>query len=206
MRILVSVVASHVDLENDNISLDVFPEMTVKDIKAIVADEIKVTSASQHYFFKNQPLIDENKTLTELSISEGDMLALAIQDPQAPSQRRRPQQAEQSQQRAQRPRQDLDPEQLRLQALADARVMEQVRSQVPELAETAHDRDRFHAVWDQRARDREIARMEKEEQLALLNADPLNEETQAKIENMIRLERIQENMHKALEENPECEC
>lgn len=206
MRILVSVVASHIDLENDNISLDVFPEMTVKDIKAIVADEIKVTSNAQHYFYNNQPLVDENKTLTELSIGEGDMLALAIQDPDAPPQRRRPQQTEQTQQRAQRPRQGPDPEQLRLQLLADARVMEEVRSQAPDLAEAAHDRDRFHAAWDKRGREMEAARMEKEEQIALLNADYLNLDAQTKIENMIRRERVQENMHKALEENPECEC
>ena len=206
MRILVTVVASHVDLENDNISLDVFPEMTVKDIKAIVADEIKVTSASQHYFYNNQPLADENKTLTELNIGEGDMLALAIQDPQASAPRRRTQQAEQNQQRAQRPRQGPDPEQLRLQLLADPRVMEEVRSQAPDIAEAAHDRDRFHAAWDERSRQMEAARLEKEEQIALLNADPFNMEAQEKIENMIRQERVQENMHKALEENPECEC
>lgn len=206
MRILVSVVASHVQLENDNISLDVFPEMTVKDIKAIVEDEIKVTGSSQHYFYNNQPLADETKTLTELNISEGDMLALAIQDPQAAPQRRRPQQADQNQQRAQRQRQGPDPEQFRLQLLADSRVMEEVRSQAPDIAEAAHDRERFHAAWNERTRQMEASRMEKEEQIALLNADPFNMDAQAKIENMIRQERVQENMHKALEENPECEC
>lgn len=206
MRILVSVVASHVDVENDNISLDVFPEMTVKDIKAIVEDEIKVSGTLQHYFYNNQPLADENKALNELNIGEGDMLALLIQEPQAASQRRRTQQSDQNQQRAQRPRQGPDPEQLRLQLLADPRVMAEVRQQAPDIADAAHDRDRFHAAWDERTRQIEAARMEKEEQIALLNADPFNMEAQAKIENMIRQERVQENMHKALEENPECEC
>ena len=39
----------------------------------------------------------------------------------------------------------------------------------------------------------------------MLNADPFNADAQAKIEEMIRQERIHENVEKALQENPECE-
>ena len=83
-------------------------------------------------------------------------------------------------------------------------MMAEVRRQDPELAEAANNRDRFHAVWDERQRQIAQAETEKNAQLDLLNADPFNAEAQRKIEEMIQHERIQENIQKALEENPEC--
>lgn len=83
-------------------------------------------------------------------------------------------------------------------------MMAEVRRQDPELAEAANNRDRFHTVWNQRQRQIAQAEAEKNAQLALLNADPFNAEAQRKIEEMIQHERIQENIQKALEENPEC--
>jgi len=44
---------------------------------------------------------------------------------------------------------------------------------------------------------------DKEEQLALLQEDPFNVEAQQKIEEVIRQERVAENLQKAMEENPE---
>ena len=85
-------------------------------------------------------------------------------------------------------------------------MMAEVRRQDPELADAANSRDRFHAIWNQRQSQAAQAEAEKNAQLALLNADPFNAEAQRKIEEMIQHERIQENIQKALEENPECEC
>jgi DNA damage-inducible protein 1 len=185
--------------------MDVFPDMTFNDIKALVQDEINVPPASQHFFFNQQPIVDTNQTLTQVGIGEGDMLGMAVEDPEEGVRRgQRSAQQSSSQQgplRTERP----DPERMRLHIVGDPRMMAEVRERDPELAEAANDRDRFHTLWNQRQRQGAQAEAEKNAQLALLNADPFNAEAQRKIEEMIQHERIQENIQKALEETPECE-
>jgi DNA damage-inducible protein 1 len=83
-------------------------------------------------------------------------------------------------------------------------MMAEVRRQDPELADAASSSDTFHTIWSQRQSQAAQIEAEKHAQLALLNADPFNAEAQRKIEEMIKHERIQENIQKALEENPEC--
>ena len=191
-------------LTTDLLPMDVFPDMTLNDLKALVEDEIKVPTTSQQYFLNNQPLTEASKTLTELNVSEGDMLGLAVQSPDE-SNRRRQQPDQGHQQRQQRTRDGPDPERFRLHLIGDPRMLEQVRRQDPELANAATNPDTFHTVWSQRQRQIEAAQAEKDEQMRLLNEDAFNVEAQGKIEEMIRQERIQENVQKALEENPECE-
>lgn len=182
--------------------MDVFPDMTFNDIKALVHGEIHVPPAAQHFFFNQQPIADTTQTLTQMGIGEGDMLGMAVQDPQQGMRRGQPEAQRTSRQQNPTPR--PDPERMRLHIVGDPRMMEEVRRQDPELADAAPNSDRFHAVWDQRAREAGQIEAEKQAQLALLNADPFNAEAQRKIEEMIQHERIQENIQKALEENPEC--
>jgi DNA damage-inducible protein 1 len=184
--------------------MDVFPDMTFNDIKALVQDEINVAPGAQHFFFNQRPIVDTSQTLTQVGIGEGDMLGMAVQDPQQGVRRGQPsaQQSSMQQQPPSRP----DPERMRLHIVGDPRMMAEVRRQDPELADAANSRDRFHAIWNQRQSQAAQAEAEKNAQLALLNADPFNAEAQRKIEEMIQHERIQENIQKALEENPECEC
>jgi DNA damage-inducible protein 1 len=184
--------------------MDVFPDMTFNDIKALVQDEINVAPGAQHFFFNQRPIVDPNQTLTQVGIGEGDMLGMAVQDPQQVVQRGQPS-AQQSSMQPQPPSRP-DPERFRLHIVGDPQMMAQVRGRDPELADAANSRDRFHALWSQRQSQAAQAEAEKNAQLALLNADPFNEEAQRKIEEMIQHERIQENIQKALEDNPECKC
>lgn len=184
--------------------MDVFPDMTFNDIKALVQDEINVAPGAQHFFFNQRAIVDTSQTLTQVGIGEGDMLGMAVQDPQQGVRRGQPSAQQSSMQR--QPPSRPDPERMRLHIVGDPRMMAEVRRQDPELADAANSRDRFHAIWNQRQSQAAQAEAEKNAQLALLNADPFNAEAQRKIEEMIQHERIQENIQKALEENPECEC
>jgi DNA damage-inducible protein 1 len=49
---------------------------------------------------------------------------------------------------------------------------------------------------------RDQQQRERENQIRLLNEDPFNAEAQKKIEEIIRLEKIQENLQYAYENNP----
>ena len=189
-------------LDNEFLTLDVFPDMTLNDLKALVAEDITVPRSSQHYFLNDQLLADPSKTLEQLNINEGDLLGLAIREPNA---RRRQQEPTSQQSQQQRPRNGPDAERFRLHLLADQHMMTQVRNRDPELADAATNAEAFSALWDQRQRQIQAAEAEKREQEALIDADPFNIEAQAKIEELIRQQQVQENIQRAFEENPEGE-
>jgi DNA damage-inducible protein 1 len=196
---------SDIPLSADLIRLDVFPDMTFNDIKALIQGEINVAPQLQHFFYNQRPVTNTSQTLTEAGLRDGDLLGMAVRDPNVARRLRiRQGQDEVPSPSSQRQREGPDTERMRLHIVGDPRMMAQVRNQDPELADAAHNRDNFHAVWNQRQTQLAQARAEKEEQLAMLNADPFNAEAQARIAEMIQQEGIQENIQKALEDNPEC--
>ena len=191
-------------LDNEFLTMDVFPEMTLNDLKALVEDDIKVPGSSQHYFLNNELLTEPTKTLEQLKVNEGDMLGLAIRASGSSGRRRTtPSNTSQSQQP---PRDGLDPERFRTHIISDQRVLAEVRARDPELADASSNPERFRTLWTERQRQATVAQAEKDEQAALLEADPFNVEAQAKIEEMIRQQGVQENIQRAFEENPEGEC
>ena len=187
--------------------MDVFPEMTFNDIKAIVEGEIEIPPNSQHFFYNQNPVTDTTKTLEQVGVGEGDMLGMAVQDPgrAMPSRRGGSQQASVRSSSGQRQQEGPDAERMRLHIVGDPRMLAEVRRQDPQLALAANDKAKFHKEWNERQRQAAQAESEKNAQIALLNADPFNMEAQKKIAEMIRQEAIQANVQKALEENPECE-
>ena len=189
-------------LENDLIPLDVFSDMTLADVKALVQGDTNIPPAAQHLFHNNQVITDASQTLERLQVKDGDMLGMAVRDPSKLG-HRRPQEQEQGRS-VQRQRQGPDPESLRLQIIGDPRIRHQIRETAPEIADAADDRQKFHDLFNQHQRKLAEAQAEKEAHLAVLNSDPFNIEAQKEIEEMIRLERVQENVQEALENNPEC--
>lgn len=180
--------------------------MTFNDIKALVHGDTNIPPASQHFSYNNRVITDNSQTLEQLNIHEGDMLGMAVQD-SSDIARRRTQQDASSQQAARPPHpqrnEGRDVERLRLHIVGDPQMLEEVRREDPELANVANNKDQFHAHWDRKQRQLAQIQAAKEAELALLNADPFNLEAQAKIEEMIRQERVAENVQKALEDNPE---
>lgn len=180
--------------------------MTFNDVKALVHGDTNIPPASQHFYYNSRVITDNSQSLEQLNIHEGDMLGMAVQDPVEFARRRTHQASPNTQplsRPSQRPREGTDPERLRLHIAGDPRMLEEVRRQDPELAASANDAEKFHTLWDQKQRSLAQAQAAKEAELALLNADPFNLEAQAKIEEMIRQERVAENVQKALEDNPE---
>lgn len=136
------------------------------------------------------------------------MLGMLVVDPgQQGSIASRPSQARRSSQpqRGQPTRggQEPDAEMIRLQALGQPRILAQIRSTNPELADAVSDPVRFRVVLQNMQRRQTEVEADKKRELALLNADPFNPETQAKIEEAIRQERVMENLQDAMDYTPE---
>jgi DNA damage-inducible protein 1 len=168
-------------------------------LKESVSAEVQIPAASQHLYHNGQLLNDDSKTMEQLQIGDGEMLALHVRDMAAP---RRPQPAAQA---APQQRDGQDPETLRLRLLGDPAIRQQAASQQPELAAAAEDPQRFAQLFRQ-MQDSERQEQERRRQhIADLNADPFDIDAQMRIAEMIREERVQENLQNAIEHNPEGE-
>lgn len=185
-------------------TLDVFPDMTMATLRESIQADASIPPASQHIYHNGRLISDDSKTMEELQIVDGDMLAVHVKPVRGPAAAG---QAQRSQAPASAQRQqaagDNDPELVRLQVLGDPALREQLRRQHPELANAADDPVRFAGILLD-AQDRERReRQERQREIERLNDDPFNIENQRKIEDMIRQERVMENLQNAMEHNPE---
>ncbi len=169
--------------------------MTTADLKAVIQSDTNLPPASQHLYHNGNLLMDDTKTLQDLRIGEGDMLAMHVQST-APSPARRGASRGQLQQAQHqgggpgqvRQRRGPDPEMMRLRMLGDPRMLAEIGNSNPELASVVQDPRRFGEVWDQVQRQQEETELQKQREIAALNEDPFNLEAQAKIEEIIRQE------------------
>ncbi|KAK3324256.1 DNA damage-inducible protein [Cercophora scortea] len=221
MRITLSITNSEPEGDDqDLLSLEVYPDMTVDTLRSSIQAETGYDPSAQH-LYHNGRLINENtKTLSELQIGDGEMLALHIRDMRgstgiptgadaggARSGQQHSQQQTQQQGGGSAAggggRMEQDPEMIRLQILGDPTLRSELTRQQPELAAALDDQQRFAQIFA-RSFDRERReRAERHRQIQRLNADPFDVEAQARIEEMIRQERVMENLQNAMEHNPE---
>lgn len=200
-RVTINIAASGSQSDNDLLTLDLPPGLTVKDLKGFIEAETSLPAASQRIYLNGQAVANETQTLEEAGIKDGEMVAVVVRQPRAAA----------NPQRAHRPRNTggPDPEGIRQQLLSDPGRLVAIREQDPELAAALMDPDMWRQAWAHRQRQQEEAQAERRNQIALLNEDPFNVDAQRKIEELIRQERVSENLELAYKENPEglyCAC
>ncbi|PMD50211.1 uncharacterized protein K444DRAFT_261863 [Hyaloscypha bicolor E] len=203
MRITLNITApTHEDA--DLLSLEIPPDTTVSTLKEAVQSEAGIPKTSQHLYHNGQLLNDDSKTMEQLQIGDGEMLALHVRD-MVGSQPAGPRQAQPArQQPSQRGGQGFpDPETIRLQLLGNPEMRQQAISQRPELAAVIDSPERFAQVLRQMQEQERDDQMRRRQQIADLNADPFDIDAQMRIAEMIREERVQENLQNAIEHNPE---
>ncbi|PWI70324.1 DNA damage-inducible protein 1 [Purpureocillium lilacinum] len=212
MRITLSIYNPQAANQDNLVTLDIFPDMTISTLRESIQADANIPPASQQIYHNGRLISDDSKTMEELQIADGDMLAVHVRPPRAAAapaqaqraQAARPPAAAPAQPQSQ-PRQggDNDPEMVRLQVLGDPALRQQLQRQHLELAAAAEDPARFAAILRD-AQDRERReRLERQREIERLNDDPFNIENQRKIEDMIRQERVMENLQNAMEHNPE---
>ncbi|KAI9641091.1 DNA damage-inducible protein 1 [Ciborinia camelliae] len=190
----------------DLISLEIPQDTTVGTLKESVQAESRIPKRDQHLYHNGQLLSDDNKTMEQLQIGDGEMLALHVREyrdpPTASAQRASQPTRAQPQGRGGQAQQE-DPETIRLQLLGNPEMRQQLAHQSPELAAAAENPERFAAILHQ-MRNREAEEQARRRQrIADLNADPFDIDAQMRIAEMIREERVQENLQNAIEHNPE---
>jgi DNA damage-inducible protein 1 len=204
-RITISINASGEPNDQELLTLDLPPGLTVGDLKAMVEAETKFPANTQSFFFNGEALRSDTVTLEQAGIKDGEMLAMMVN-------RRSGQQ--QIQQRRTRNGVSSDPEnltpqrieQIRTQILNNPQQMSGLIQQQPDLAAAINDPMRFRELWMGMLDQRDREQRERESRMALLNDDPFNPDAQKKIEEMIRQEKIEANLQYAYENNPEGSC
>lgn len=201
MRLTLNI-ASEEALEQDLLTLEVPADTTVGSLKGTVQAEVQIPTTSQHIYHNGRLLSDDSKTMDQLQIIDGDMLALHVRDIIGNTGVPQPNLAQQP---ARRPanRDEQDPEVIRLQLLGNPRMRQEVRRAQPELADAVENPQRFAQLFRQMQDQERRERMMRQQQIADLNADPFDVDAQMRIAEMIREERVQENLQNAIEHNPE---
>jgi len=143
--------------------------------------------------------------MEQLQIGDGEMLALHVRDMVGSGARAAAQpQAQPARQQPNRGGQGYpDPETIRLQLLGNPEMRQQAISQRPELGPVIDNPERFAAVLRQMQDQEREETMRRRQQIANLNADPFDIDAQMRIAEIIREERVQENLQNAIEHNPE---
>lgn len=208
-NINIHVTAPNHQLDQDIINLEVGSSLTIADLKSYINAETSFDISRQLLYFNGRPVQEDSKTLEELNIKDGEMIALLISEEEISNQSQPPRRGGQNQSSGARDggagamTSPAQIESMRQGCLRNPAQLAQIRQQQPDLADAVHDQQRFKDIFERligAERDRE---RERQNQMRLLNEDPFNVEAQRKIEEIIRQDRVMENLQHAYEHNPE---
>ncbi|KAI9761073.1 MAG: 25S rRNA (adenine645-N1)-methyltransferase [Chaenotheca gracillima] len=204
-RITINIIAPEHVLEQDLLSLEIPSGMNAADLKALIQSETTIPPTSQHLYHNGSLLADDSKTMEDVGIADGEMLAMHVRDTRGdPSGgQRRAARPTTGQPQGYEDRNGPDPERVRLQLLSDESAKKEVKNQYPELYAALEQPERFRELFNQMSRSQSDADRARQMEIERLNNDPFNPESQAKIAELIRQERVMENLQNALEYNPE---
>lgn len=198
-RVTISITAPGTPSDGDLLTLELPPGSTVKDLKGFIEADTSLPAAQQSIYLNGQPVVNETQTLEDAGIRDGEMLAVMARRNAAPRPTRAPQQPTAARPQPGQP----DPEGVRQHLLNNPQKLNELSQSDPELVAAAYDPVRWRETFAMRQRQAEQAERERQNQIALLNEDPFNVDAQRKIEELIRQDRVVENLQKAYEENPE---
>ncbi|XP_030875890.1 regulatory solute carrier protein family 1 member 1 isoform X1 [Leptonychotes weddellii] len=227
---LLTVYCVRRDLSEVTFSLQVDADFELHNFRALCELESGIPAAESQIVYAERPLTDNHRSLASYGLKDGDVVILRqkenadprppVQFPNLPridfrsiavpgtsgSRQRQPPGAQQSHSSpgdiASSPQGLDNPALLRDMLLANPHELSLLKERNPPLADAllSGDLEKFSRVLVEQQQDR--ARRE-QERIRLFSADPFDLEAQAKIEEDIRQQNIEENMTIAMEEAPE---
>ncbi|KAG7581775.1 Aspartic peptidase DDI1-type [Arabidopsis suecica] len=182
------------------ITLDVDSQETVENVKALLEVESNVPIQQQQLLYNGNEMGNSDK-LSALGVKDDDLLMMMVSNASSGN-------------AASAAGNDLgmnpdgsalNPAAFQQHIRGDSNILGQLFQNDPELAQviSGSDLNKLQDVLRARHRQRSVLQRQKEEELALLYADPFDVEAQKKIEAAIRQKGIDENWEAALEHNPE---
>ncbi|EHA8590221.1 protein DNA-DAMAGE INDUCIBLE 1 [Cocos nucifera] len=176
------------------ITLDVDPDESVENVKALLEVETSVSLSQQQLHFNGKEMKNSDR-LSSLGVRDGDMVMMIPQASQASS----------NDLRLNSDGSAINPGAFQQRIRSDSQLMAQLLQNDPAFAQAilGDDLDHLQNVLRERHQQRLELRRKQEEELALAYADPFDVEAQKKIEAAIRQKGIDENWEAALEHNPE---
>ncbi|KAE8784159.1 DNA damage-inducible protein 1 [Hordeum vulgare] len=176
------------------LNLDVDPDESVENLKALLEVETQVPLQQQLLQFNGKEMSNSEK-LSAIGVHDGDLVMLVASNI--------------------RPSQDImrlnpdgsavNPQAFQQHIRGDSQLMAQLLQNDPSLAQAilGGDITELQNILRSHHQQRLQLKRKQEEELALLYADPFDVEAQKKIEAAIRQKGIDENWEAAIEHNPE---
>ncbi|KAK7289664.1 hypothetical protein RIF29_03480 [Crotalaria pallida] len=183
------------------ITLDVDPHESVENVKALLEVETSVPLQQQQLLYNGNEVRNSDK-LSALGVKDDDLLMLTAGGGAGGGAASI---GSTDDLRVNADGSAANPGAFQQRIRRDSDLMGRLFQNDPELAQSilGNDLNRLQEILRIRHRQRSEFQRQKEEELALLYADPFDVEAQKKIEAAIRQKGIDENWEAALEHNPE---
>ncbi|XP_019196674.1 PREDICTED: DNA damage-inducible protein 1-like isoform X2 [Ipomoea nil] len=178
------------------ITLDVDRDETVENLKALLEVETQVPLQQQQLLYNGKEIRNAEK-LSGLGVSDGDLVMMVAGVSQSS--------ASTSAMGFNPDGSAVNPSAFQQHLRNDSNLMAKLFQSDPELAQIVlgNDLNKLQEILRLRHKQRAELLRRKDEEMALLYADPFDVEAQKKIEEAIRQKSIDENWEAAIEHNPE---
>ena len=180
------------------------PSQTVAGLKALIEPLFNIPRSEQQLIYNNRRLQQDASTLESLGVVHGDMISVLPRQAAPPPAPATLQQPTNTTNTSSSQGAEAEAETIRLQALGEPRILEQLRNANPPLAAAVEDPQSFGRLWAELRNSQQEQEREKQRRMARLEADPFDIEAQREIEEQIRQEQVQKNLDFAMEWAPEC--
>ncbi|TCD61402.1 DNA damage-inducible protein 1 [Steccherinum ochraceum] len=162
--------------------VEIDPDMELENVMALLEAESGIPISEQSIHHEGREMSNPKATMKESGVADQAMLLLRKKVNIAGV------------------TMEQDPEMMRLQILGDPELVRQLQATNPEIIEAAkHNPARFAELL----RETRQRQMEAEAEIAKLEADPFDIESQRRIEEAIRQQAVMENLDHAMEYSPE---
>ncbi|KAL9123972.1 MAG: hypothetical protein Q9217_006651 [Psora testacea] len=205
-QIIVNIIGSASADQEDVLFIEVAPDTTVASLKDRIEFQSAIPPAKQIIRYNGSMLLDGTKTMQQCQVTADSMLGVQVIGPKprakegATSSGSGATQSGQNQAPEAAPSSPEDYRQLYLRSPPD---FARLRRQIPQLADAINNPAQWREIWDEFQKRRAELQARKDRDTALLQADPFDVDAQKRIEEMIRLKQVDENLEQTREYHPE---